>query len=314
MPESRDGGRWRRYLRFWGPNVDADIDDELRYHLEMRRQDFIARGLQAERADEAAVQLFGDPSVVARTLRKHDRRLLRQARRSDMVQDLVHDVRYGVRQLRNAPRFSLTVVLVLALGIGANTAIFSAIDAAFLRGLPFPHAERLVSLHGLDLPFEPALAMGRPQFSPNLADARAESSTFSNVAAYASGGLNLTGGAEPTRANITYVTDGFFATLGRAPAVGRVPAPEEYVKGGRKTIVLSYALWQRQFAGDRSIVGHTVELNDEPYVVTGIMPSDFRFSSGSDLSIPWRCRSESTSWPHFGISCRRSSSHVSRRA
>ncbi len=284
MPEWADGSRWRRYLRFWGPDVDADIDEELQYHLDRRVQDFIARGLSPERAHDAALEAFGEPATVAAALRDHDRRLLRQARRADMFQDLIYDIRYGTRQLRNAPRFTLTVVLVLALGIGANTAIFSAIDAAFLRPLPFPHPERLVTLTGLDVPFE--LAQGRPQYAPTPNDVRAESSVFANVAAYASGGLNLTGGTEPLRANITYVTDGFFPTLGRAPAVGRLPGPDEYVKGGPKVIVLAHSLWQRQFGGDSSVIDRTVTLNNVSYRVTGVMPADFRFPSGVDLWIP----------------------------
>jgi predicted permease len=278
--------RWRRYLRFWGPNVDADIGDELQYHLEMRVQDFIARGMTPAQANDAARQLFGDPAGVAADLREHDTRVLRQNRRADMLDDLLQDIRYGVRQLRNAPRFTITAVLVLALGIGANTAVFSAIDAAFLRPLPFADPARLVSLNGEDLDIPADFSSGHPQFTPYLGDVAADTSAFANAAAYASGGLNLSGGGEPARVNIAYVTSGFFATMGRAPFIGQTPATEAFKPGGPKSVVLTYGLWQRQFGGDRDVIGRTVRLNDVSYAITGVMPPDFRFPSDVELWIP----------------------------
>ncbi|MEO6879133.1 MAG: permease prefix domain 1-containing protein, partial [Gemmatimonadaceae bacterium] len=174
MPDRTEPSRWRRYLRFWGPNLDADIGDELRYHIDMRTQDFLARGMTPEQAAEAARQLFGDPAQVVAALREHDSRALRNSRRADMLDDLLQDVRYGVRQLRNAPRFTGTAVLVLALGIGANTAMFSAFDAAFLRPLPFANPDRLISITkgAVGLPFA---VSGQPQSQPYISDLAADS-------------------------------------------------------------------------------------------------------------------------------------------
>jgi predicted permease len=286
LPDRVEPSRWRRYLRFWGPNVDADIGDELRYHIDMRTQDFIARGMTPAQATDAARQLFGDPAEISATLREHDTRVLRQTRRADMLDDLLQDIRYGARQLRNAPRFTITAVLVLALGIGANTAMFSAIDAAFLRPLPFANPDRLVSLNSeaIDLDFD--LASGFPKAEPSIGDVASDSSVFLDVAAYASGGLNLSGGLEPTRVNITYVTNRFFTTLGRSPAVGRLPVTESFAKGGPKTIILADNLWRRQFGGDRDVIGRIVALNGVSYVVAGVMPADFRFPANVDLWIP----------------------------
>jgi putative ABC transport system permease protein len=201
-----------------------------------------------------------------------------------MFQDIAQDIRSGIRQLRNAPTFTVAVVLVLALGIGANTAIFSAIDAAFLRPLPFADPERLVTLKGIDLPF--ALSAGQPQLSPRLGDIVADSAAFVGAAAYATGGLNLVGGAAPMRATVTYITTDFFRTLGRQPFVGRVPVSSEFAQEASKTIVISYGLWQREFGGDRTAIERSVTLNGVPYRVVGVMPRDFRFPAETDLWIP----------------------------
>jgi putative ABC transport system permease protein len=276
--------RWNRYLRFWGPDVDGDIHDELRYHLDMRTLFFRESGMKEADARRAALESFGDLDTVTRQLRDHDRRKLQRQRRTDMLQDIAQDIRYGLRQLAAAPRFTIAVVAVLALGIGANTAIFSVIDAALLRPLPFASPDRLVSVHGVDLPWE--LSAGHPKSAPVLADFRADSSVFADVAAYARGSLNLAGGTDPVRIQIAYVTDDFFHTLGRTTAVGREPVAAEFQKGGPKVVVIANSLWRQQFGGERSVIGREITLNAIRYTVVGVMPADFRFPAGVDLWIP----------------------------
>jgi len=201
-----------------------------------------------------------------------------------MLQDILQDVRYGLRQLAAAPRFTVAVIAVLALGIGANTAIFSVIDAALIRPLPFAAPDRLVSVRGFDLPFE--LSAGHPKSTPLLADVRADSSVFSSVAAYARGSLNLAGGTEPVRTQIAYVTDGFFHTLGRTGILGREPVAAEFARGGAKVVVIGNSLWEQQFGGERNVIGREITLNAVRYSVIGVMPADFRFPAGVDLWIP----------------------------
>jgi putative ABC transport system permease protein len=273
--------RWRRYLRFWGPDVDRDVDDELAYHIEKLSARFVAEGLSPDAARRAAHRAFGNVNHVRRRLRAHDRRALSRQRRRDMLQDLAQDLRFALRRLRAEPRFSASVILVLALGIGANTAIFSAIDAAFLKPLPFPAAGRLVSITDAALPFE----LSTKKSYPAIEDYAADSSVFTEVAAYASGGLNLTGGAEPERVKITYVTSRFFAAFGRQPIAGRQPVPEEFAKDGPPAVVISYAIWQREFGG-KPIVGRSLELNGAGYRVVGVMPADFGFPGHTDVWIP----------------------------
>ena len=279
MPE-----RWRRYIRFWGPDVDADIADELRYHVDMRTAYYRESGMSDAEARRAARQSFGDLDAVTRQLRDHDRRNLRWQRRADMLQDLMQDLRYGLRQLAAAPRFSVAVIAVLALGIGANTAIFSVIDAAVIRPLPFAAPDRLVSVSNVEVPWE--LSGRHPKSAPELADFRADSAAFSRVAVYARGSLNLAGGTEPVRTQIAYVTDDFFRTLGRTTAVGREPVAAEFKRGGPKVVVIASSLWQQQFGGERSVIGREVTLNATRYTVVGVMPPNFRFPAGVDLWIP----------------------------
>src|SRR5262249_11955808 len=159
------------------------IDDEVLYHLDLQIESFLAKGLSPAAARQAALDAFGDVTAIRRALRTHDRRKLIRAGRADMLPDLVYHLRYAIRHIRAAPRCTKSVVLVLALGIGANTAIFSAIDAAFFRPLPFPQAERLVSVAEGDLPFE--LSLGHAKQEMALDDIIADSAIFARAAAYA---------------------------------------------------------------------------------------------------------------------------------
>jgi putative ABC transport system permease protein len=281
---TRGRARWRSYFRFWGPDIEADVDDELQYHLDMRTEDFVAKGMNREQARTAAMELFGNPRRIFHTLRAHDAKKLRRAGRTDMIRDVAYDFRYALRHFRREPRFSATIVCVLALGIGANSAIFSAIDAAYFRPLPFANPDRLVTVSGATVPADlPSNIRRTPKGLPYLADLQAERSVFSGVAAYATGGLNLVGGRDPIRTTVTFVTTDFFSVLGRMPVLGRPISVAETSPGGTRGAVLSDALWRRQFGGDPSVLGRTVTLNDAEYAIVGVMPPTFNFPVKTDV-------------------------------
>jgi putative ABC transport system permease protein len=278
---------WRRYLRFWGLNVDADIDDELRFHLESRVGEFVAAGHSPEDARRLALERFGDVPGIRGSLRRHDVRKLQQQLRAETMDELLNDVRYGVRKLLLAPGFSLAVIAVLALGIGANTAIFSAVDAAFFRPLAFSNPDRLVSLPNVELPLNTA-GSGIPPHPQAVAQFNdyAKLDVFQSFAAHAVGGLNLEGGAEPKRTVVAHVTLDFFKTLGRFPALGRAFTPEEQTPGGPRAVILSHRLWTAHFGGRETVIGSDIVLNQKTYRVVGVMPADFTFPSNADLWVP----------------------------
>ena len=278
--------RWRRYLRLWGPDPDADIEDELRFHLEMREQEYLAAGFAPEEARRRALERLGDLDAVRAWLRRHDRKKQKRAARVRAAGDLLQDVRYGVRKLWQEPGFSAAVVAVLALGIGATTAMFSVVDAVLLRPLPFEHDEQLVMLDGLEVPFRSPDGESYPRSAPALTDLDSMRAVFSGYAAYAPGSLNLTGAGSPVRVNVTLVTPSFFSTLGVRPALGRPFTPEEGEPGAPPVAILSHGLWLRQFGADPGVLERTIGLNGVQYRVIGEMPRGFAFPAETELWTP----------------------------
>ncbi|MES2523510.1 MAG: ABC transporter permease [Gemmatimonadota bacterium] len=285
-PSRQSMPEWRRTMRFWGRNIERDIDDELQFHLEMRERDFLARGLSDAEAREAALQRFGDMHEVANELRAHDINRQRRERRIELMEQLAQDIRYGVRKLLQAPGFTIAVVLVLALGIGVNTAIFSAVDNILLRPLPFRDADRLALLEGVNIPSRFAGRPARDKTMPDVHDVTAMQDVVTGLAAYAPGGLNLTGAGEPLRVRIALATPSLFPLLGARPAIGRGFVDAEGSPGGGNVVVLSHALWLRHFGGDSSAVGRSIALNGLPHTVVGVMSPSFSFPSDTELWLP----------------------------
>src|SRR5215204_1517029 len=201
------------------------------------------------------------------------------------MRTLLQDVRYGLRVLRQKPGFTAVAVLTLALGIGANTAVFSLVSAVLVRPLKYREAERLVMV------WEDGTAAGFPRDTPsvgNYADWRAQNKVFEDVAAVDQRTFDLTGGGgEPEKILGFGVTSNFFPLLGAEAALGRALLPEEDRPGASRVAVLSHGLWQRRFGGERSAVGREVLLNGEPHTVVGVMPADFQFENPNvELWVP----------------------------
>jgi putative ABC transport system permease protein len=196
---------------------------------------------------------------------------------------LIQDVRYSIRQLARSPGFTAVAVLTLALGLGANTAIFSVVHAVLLQPLPYPDAERLAMVWVSN----PGEGIDKDVASfPLFADWRQQAKSFEQVVAYAARGFTLTGHGEPEQLRGAAVAAGFFPMLGVPAALGRVLLDEENLPGHEKVVVLGHGLWQRRFAGDPAVVGQTVALNGARYTVVGVMPRGFAFPEPAELWTP----------------------------
>lgn len=279
---------WRRYLRFWGRDVRRDIDDELRFHLEMRERDFIAAGLNSADAQDATLRRFGSVDAVTQALRAHDLGRERSKQRAEVFETVVQDVRYGARKLLQAPGFTVAVVLVLALGIGINSAIFSAVDAALLRPLPFKDADRLALLSDDVRPPSAMRVNGAPapKHAPDLSDVAAMRDVIAGIGSYAMGGLNLSDAADPVRLKVALATPGLFPLLGAVPALGRSFVEGEGDDGAPNVVMLSNGIWKRRYGGDSTVIGKTILLNNTSYTVVGVMSEKFMFPNGTDVWLP----------------------------
>jgi predicted permease len=219
----------------------------------------------------------------------------RDMRHLNLLQDLLQDLRYAARMLRKSPGFSAAAVLTLALSIGANTAIFSVVNAVLLRPLPFRNPDSLVMVWE-DLSF-----MGFPQNTPapaNFVDWKTRNHVFEDMAAMGGSLMNLTGDGQPEEVEAKIVTANFFPTLGMRPLLGRAFLPEEDRSGAAHVVLLSRGLWVRRYGANPQIVDKAILLNGEKYTVLGIMPSGFDFPDRVDVWVPlafsaeqWRQRS-----------------------
>jgi putative ABC transport system permease protein len=216
------------------------------------------------------------------------------------MKNLLQDLKYALRVLLKSPGFSIAAIVVLALGIGANTAIFSVINAVLLRPLPFPDSDRLVQIWHIP-PQKSFPGMTRFSVSAaNYVDWHNQSHAFENMAIYSFSGVNLTGGAQPEALQGAAVSSEFFSTLRCQPALGRTFVPDEDQLGHNRVVILSHALWTTRFAADRNIVGRTVEFDGQAYSVVGVMGPSFKFPSWAQFWTPmaWTDRERAVRGEH----------------
>ena len=273
---------WRRYLRFWGSDVRADVDAELGFHMNELIQRLVREGHDPAGARAEAARRFGDYAQVEAACVGIDQGWERQQRWRQLLADLGRDLRIGARALRKNPGFTISAVVVLGIGLGAATVIASAINAVFVRPLPFPEPDRIVSVVRFQ---RSGPNPSHPQAA--VAFVRDRSRAFSTLAGIGvSPGINLASDRGSTYIRNLEVTAGFFRVFGVEPRLGRVFSRDD--ENDPSTVVLSHAVWVGQFDGDPGIVGEDVRLGGRPHTVVGVMPSDFWSFDEADAWTPFR--------------------------
>jgi len=251
---------------FRGEQVDRELDDEMQYHIERLTEEYVARGLSGQEAHYAALRAMDGLS--------QNREKSREARKVSGIMNFGRDGRYALRLLRKNPVFSLVAIMTLALGIGANSAIFSVVNAILLRPLPFPQPDRLVRLWETS----PTRNWHRNVINAwNFLDWRDNTHAFEDMAAISGGQFNLTGYGQPVAVSGLEVSPGFFSILGVPPHLGRTFLPADGIPGQDNKVILSYGLWQSRFGGEPAIIGQTMSVNGSPSVIIGVMPRGFSF-------------------------------------
>ena len=250
-------------LAFWQRRRrEEELRDELQSHLEMAARDRVERGESDREAARAARREFGNV------------RLVQQVTRDQWgwiwLEELVQDLRYGGRMLRKNPGFTVVVILTLALGIGANTAIFSLVNGVLLNPLPFPHAEQLVTIDESKPNFE------RGSISyPNFRDWQKDNHTFTSIAISRGNDFSLTGSGEAEQVRGRFITSDFFPLLGINPVLGRNFAPGEDEIGAAPIAMISAGLWKRKFGSSPEVLGRSITLDGNAYTIVGVIPANF---------------------------------------
>ncbi|MGH7717840.1 MAG: ABC transporter permease, partial [Gemmatimonadaceae bacterium] len=277
---------FRRFFRLPTPSasrIREEVDTELAFHFEMRTEELVRQGMAPDAAREQARREFGDVGFTARYCRHEDRERVRESNRSEVVHGAFQDVRYACRQLRLNPGFAAIAVLTLALGIGATTAIFGAVDGVLLRPLPYAGADRIVALSDVDLQTgeeDGAVSPG------NFLEWEERATSFEAMGALQPNGLDLAGTDGPEAIRSWSVTAGYFRVMGTRPLLGRTLDPGDFVPGRNRVVVISEPLWRSRFGSDPRILERPVVLDGEPWSIVGVMPPEFRYPAGRDMWSP----------------------------
>ena len=265
-----------RRRKFYG-----DLAEEMRLHLEERTEQLMSEGMSRKEAEQAARRAFGNSTLLEERSR--------EVWQMPWLESLGTDLKLVFRRLGKSPGFAATVLLTLAIGIGANTAVFSVLNSVLFKPLSYPEAEQLVAVR-LIAPGAAGLAdfSNGLRLSPSMYFTFAEQNrTFQSLGVWVAGVANVTGLAQPHEVHTASITDGVLQTLRVPPLLGRWFLPAEQNPHGEKAVMLSYGYWQRRFGGDPSVIGRSIEVDSQPRQIVGVMPQGFRMVNADfDLLVP----------------------------
>jgi putative ABC transport system permease protein len=288
MPEWKQEIRQRLASVKLEPARENAIIEELAQYLDDCYAELLASGATEAEAYQRTLAELSGSELLARELRRAERQVPQEPivrgtnRRTNMLANLWQDLRYGARMLTKQPGFTLIAVLTLSLGIGANTAIFSIVNAVLLRPFPYKEPERLVILRE-----RVSVGGGFSPSYPNFVDWRAQNTVFDAISAVRQKeSFNLTGAGEPERVPGRLVSAEFFSTLGIEPLLGRDFLAEEDSPGATPAAILSYGFWRRRFGNDPGIIGKQLTLNNQSFTVIGVTPANFQFGEEADITVP----------------------------
>ncbi len=259
-----------------GSEADAELQREIEIHIQQLTKEAIASGMAEADARALALREFGPVGRI--------KEQCRDTRRVSWIQDFAQDLRYGLRMLRESPGFTAVAVFTLALGIGANTAIFSIVDAVLLRSLPYPDPNQLVLMFHVPLNRPDALSgISYRDFT----ECRRQNHVFSEMAGNTFHDLTLTGAGEPAIVNTADVTPEVFPLLNAKPLAGRLLLPEDGKPGAAAVAVLSENLWRSRFGSNPGLIGQSITLDMRSFTVVGILPASFRYPDGAPHQDVW---------------------------
>ncbi|MGO4886108.1 MAG: ADOP family duplicated permease [Bryobacteraceae bacterium] len=257
-------------------HADAELQSEIEMHIQQLTNEAMAAGMTEVQARATALREFGAVEQIKEECR--------DTRRVRWIQDFVQDLRYGVRMLRQSPAFTAVAVVTLALGIGANTAIFSIVDAVLLRSLPYRDPHQLVLMS--DVPLDRPDALSAISYR-DFTECRAQSHVFSQMAGNAFHDLTLTSAGEPAIVNTADVTPEIFPLLNAKPLLGRTLLPEDGKPGAAAVAVLSEDLWRSRFGSNPGLIGQSIALDMRSFTVAGVLPASFRYPEGAPRQDVW---------------------------
>jgi predicted permease len=265
-------------LKFWRKrDRHSDLEEEIRSHLQLAANDRVERGESPAQAANNSRREFGNVALI--------QEITRDNWRWASLERVMQDIRFGARVLAKSPGFAAVAILTLALGIGANTALFSIVNGVLLNPLPYPEPDRLVTLHES----KPNFASGSISF-PNFLDWQRENHSFSEMAIARPSGYTLTGQGESEQINAEFISADFFTVLGVKPVLGRMFLPGEDRVGAPPIVLISEGFWKRKFASSPEVLGKSVALNGKDYTIVGVVPESFNLSllnfSATELYAP----------------------------
>jgi predicted permease len=286
--------RWRRYLRFFGRNIEADVQEEVRFHMEMRIRDYESQGMSRAEAERAAHERFGNSAQIETQLAQHDRSQARRATRREWVNNLVRDARLALRGFRRTPGFFTAAVLILGLGIGASVAMFTVFRTVLVRKLPVHDQDRIVVMWTYRTPGSD-LALWPAELYPVLRQTHTLSS-FASSAHWGAVESPVYDGDRALALREGMVSANFFEVLGARPILGNFfraiddDAAEFKTREGGRKLVLSYHTWRSQFGGDSSVIGRVVTQGAFlwTYKIVGVAPAGLDYPAGVDYWVPAR--------------------------